>query len=493
MTGIALPIAFSFCLKALTNATPLQAFAAGAALCSTSLGTTFTVLSTSNLATSRLGTVLTTAAMLDDVVGLIMVQIISNLGDSAVSLSAVTIVRPIAVSVGLTVSLFLVCGFVVKPLTSWSNTKRQADPDNKFHCLCASKTTAFTVHTLILVGLMTAATYGGTSNLFAAYLAGASISWWNNEVQHVTVPLSAFTTEMNQGRTSSEPKMDTNAGNQSAPVPSEDTSPKQPASDSSQRSPDSSKSVAADDRALSGVLIFEQYYAAATQRILKPFFFASVGFAIPITQMFKGPIVWRGIIYTSLMLLAKLLTGLWLIRFSTPAIRMPTLLGSSKNIWQCWPAAKKSRSAANDTKSEMAVVSDGKVTSRKRSKPRLHSVLCGTQREQEPQHGTNATLSKPLSLYPAAILGGAMVARGEIGFLIVSIAESKGIFTSSSSLRGSASDSSEIFLTAVWAITLCTVLGPITVGTLVRRVRKLQTQASERSAGAQPLGIWGLD
>lgn len=68
-TGIALPIGLSYVLLLLADATPLQAFAAGAALCSTSLGTTFTVMQTSGLSTTRMGVVLTTAAMLDDVVG----------------------------------------------------------------------------------------------------------------------------------------------------------------------------------------------------------------------------------------------------------------------------------------------------------------------------------------------------------------------------------------------------------------------------------------
>lgn len=56
-------------LVVLANATPLQAFAAGAALCSTSLGTTFTVMQTSGLSATRMGVVLTSAAMMDDVVG----------------------------------------------------------------------------------------------------------------------------------------------------------------------------------------------------------------------------------------------------------------------------------------------------------------------------------------------------------------------------------------------------------------------------------------
>ncbi|KAG6018750.1 hypothetical protein E4U19_008059, partial [Claviceps sp. Clav32 group G5] len=64
---------------------------------------------------------------------------------------------------------------------------------------------------------------------------------------------------------------------------------------------------------------------------------------------------------------------------------------------------------------------------------------------------------KPRSLYPASIIGCAMVARGEIGFLISSIAESNNIFSASSG-RSSTSD---LFLIVTWAIVLCTILGPL--------------------------------
>lgn len=70
-TGIALPIGLSYVLLLLANATPLQAFAAGSALCSTSLGTTFAVMQTSGLSATRMGVVLTSAAMMDDVVGML--------------------------------------------------------------------------------------------------------------------------------------------------------------------------------------------------------------------------------------------------------------------------------------------------------------------------------------------------------------------------------------------------------------------------------------
>ena len=78
-TGIAFPIALSFLLIPMTSQwksiSGLTAFAAGASLASTSLGTTYAVLFASNLVQTRVGTILATAAMLDDVVGLVMVKI----------------------------------------------------------------------------------------------------------------------------------------------------------------------------------------------------------------------------------------------------------------------------------------------------------------------------------------------------------------------------------------------------------------------------------
>ncbi|KAK1915132.1 hypothetical protein P3342_002939 [Pyrenophora teres f. teres] len=138
LTGIALPISLSYTLQGLLDATPVQAFAAGAALCSTSLGTTFTLLASSGLASSRLGVVLTSAAMMDDVVGLpvVMVQVISNLGDD--SFSWVNVVRAVLVSVTFA---------LIAPTHARLNSALQKSQ------------AAFTIHTLSLIGLVTGATY----------------------------------------------------------------------------------------------------------------------------------------------------------------------------------------------------------------------------------------------------------------------------------------------------------------------------------------------
>ena len=100
-------------------------------------------------------------------------------------------------------------------------------------------------------------------------------------------------------------------------------------------------------------------------------------------------------------------------------------------------------------------------------------------------------IDKPRSLYPAAMLGTAMTARGEIGFLIASLAETNGLFASSDSTKRSIG-SSEIYLVVTWAIVLCTIIGPLGLGTLVKRVRRLQSERENNPGQADPLGIWGV-
>lgn len=84
-----------------------------------------------------------------------------------------------------------------------------------------------------------------------------------------------------------------------------------------------------------------------------------------------------------------------------------------------------------------------------------------------------------------------MVARGEIGFLIASTANSGGIFENET-LDGDGEGVSQIFLVVIWAIVLCTVISPVVTGLLVKRVRRLQSDERERSEGQDPLGVWGV-
>ncbi|TVY48927.1 hypothetical protein LOCC1_G001389 [Lachnellula occidentalis] len=485
-----IPIALSFILhSSLLNATPLQAFAAGAALCSTSLGTTFTILSSSGLAATRLGVVLSSAAMMDDVVGLVMVQVISNLGGGGEGFSAVTVVRPLAVSVGFAVAVPLVCRFVVLPLTVLVNGARR---DGVVGKVCRATYTAFIIHTLVLLGLVTGASYAGTSNLLTAYLAGAAVSWWDSEVEHsgpatdIVLPEPASST-LEQSRSVS--------GSEHTRSPA-----RREGGGSGPEVKETERGAVRDEHhESSGIAVYEEYYATAVQRILKPFFFASIGFSIPITDMFSGEIVWRGIVYTILMLFAKFITGVWLIRLdiSWPKIRISKSVRSILTApalcfdWMYGKPKKEVRNSSSTTanaESHEMITPGRKDNSKDTTPPTAGSSAAADRSTSSTPISPSRKIKAPLSLYPAAMLGTAMTARGEIGFLIASLAETTGLFASPSQQR---SGSSEIYLVVTWAIVLCTIIGPLGVGTLVRRVRRLQSGESNLGVNG-PLGIWGV-
>lgn len=261
-TGIAVPIGLSFSLSSIIGASPLQAFAAGAALCSTSLGTTFTVLGTSGLSTTRMGVVLTSAAMMDDVVGLVLVQVISNLGGDS-EFRPVTVLRPILVSLGFATLVPLACKLIVGPVTLGLNSMREKRPGAQLDRLFRLRQTALVAHTCWLFALVVAGTFAGTSSLLAAYVAGATISWWDSEVPHLAARAddkAPATTE------SSSTRHDQN-------VVSADASAETSAAATS--TPAAAPRVTEPDTHNSGSDIYEHYYSKAVQHVLKPFFFVS--------------------------------------------------------------------------------------------------------------------------------------------------------------------------------------------------------------------------
>lgn len=244
LTGIITPIGLTFALGGIASATPLQSFAGGAALCSTRLGTTFTIIRTTGLLQTRLGVVLTSAAMLDDVVGLVMVQVISNLSSSASDFSVTTILRPIFVSVAFAVICPLLCWLVIRTVTLKLNHLREKKRNSLLNRTLCRVEVAFSLHTALLIGMVTSSTYAGTSNLFAAYLAGAMISWWDTEISHLKPSVQKIQHE--QGKSSLSASKESSASN-----------------------------TAEIELSRSGTAIFEKYYKSTNDNVLKPFFFVS--------------------------------------------------------------------------------------------------------------------------------------------------------------------------------------------------------------------------
>lgn len=203
--------------------------------------------------------------------------------------------------------------------------------------------------------------------------------------------------------------------------------------------------------------------------------------------MFAGPIVWRGVIYTVLMTVGKLMCGLWLVPLGRPLRSFQVF--TRKLVSR---GGKKSKTLVPgaqcaDTGSTSA---EGNKRADESAPENLQmSELSATSQTSPVVRNSTPQPEMPVSLYPACIIACGMVARGEIGFLIAALAESKGILGG-----GVDGQPSELFLVVTWAISLCTIIGPICIGLLVNRVKNLERGKNERGAGGSRnvLGSWGV-
>lgn len=251
--GITTPIALCYLILFLGfGYGALETFIVGAALSTTSIGTTFIVISNSadiDLTHTKVGTVLVSAALFDDIIGLIMVSVISNLGgiETGGGTSIGWIVgRPIVASFAIGAVSPLLARYIAGPFYRRFLEPRVASLGQKA-LIC--------IMTLVLSAHIVICAYAGASLLFGVFLAGAF--------------LNALPTLGSQAK-----------------------EPIRPGSSDIQGLPGFHDS-------------FETYISGAQSFILEPLFFASIGFAIPFKRLWTGTIIWRGIVFSLLMAVGK--------------------------------------------------------------------------------------------------------------------------------------------------------------------------------------------
>ncbi|KAG8887513.1 Hsp70 ATPase ssc1, partial [Tulasnella sp. 403] len=329
VTGVAFPIGLSILLLSVGFGYPyLDGFAGGAALAATSLGTTFSLLSSDSRNTkaiaqhsidirhTRIGVVLLSAALIDDIIGLILVSIIPSVtAESGNKQTALVeaVLRPVGVSVGL----FLLVG--IGPVRM--RIVRLVHTVKRHLCRYLGEENAtLLVLVAVLSGFVAAAYYAGASMLFGAWIGGALLG---------SVSQLASQDDDNESRRPRTPDTQTNELTPSL-NPFRST--------------------------------FEKHIASVQNYLLAPLFFASIGTAIPFLGLWKEKVLWRGVVYSLLMVVAKIVVGLWVV---------------------VWPV---------------------------RSKENVNAA----------QHERDASVTSS-AYYPALLLSFAMVSRGEISLIIAQL------------------------------------------------------------------------
>jgi Kef-type K+ transport system membrane component KefB len=389
LTGIAMPIVLSMVLLPFAfQYTFLQSFVVGAALSSTSLGTTLAVISATASASTdaqpekgslpdtrddnaaeqrqattaekqgfldtRIGTILIGAALLDDIVALVLSSVIESLGGIQAGggkLKVWPIVRPILTSILLLVGTILVARVVAKLLPRLP----RRGFNKRLHPYLPAL--GVTLWLAIVCAFISIADEIDSTDLIGTFCAGAFMV-------HVFDAL----------RSSSDPMTSVDAMN--------------------------------PDRA------FYAVHQTVQSRLLSPFFFASIGFAIPVREMFTGTTVWKGVLYSGLMGVAKVMACL--------PVLLVSLYGS-----RCVD-------------------------------------ICRRLLRRPDVQTTNVRATRVWP--PAVFLGLSLVARGEIGFLIINVARQAGILACTSD----SPTALQAFDVGVWAITMNTFIGPTVIGILLR-------------------------
>ena len=279
LTGILTPIGLSILLCTVGfKFTLLESFTMGASLSATSLGTTFAILSsqgTYQLNKSRMGTILVGAALLDDISGLVMASVIEKLGHLGEQNLPWLILKPIVSSIAMIVISTLLARFLFGRI--WIKIKCE----NRIIKCYSDQILLF----CLIAGLsafVTIASYTGASTLVGAYCCGATL-------RHLDECRKKASTDVEHLNTTSFQHL------------------------------------------------FEKYIRTIKEYLFAPFFFASIGFAVPFLQLWHGKELWQGIVYALLMILGKFITGIWIIiwTFASTRLKKPKVTNVSPTVPVC--------------------------------------------------------------------------------------------------------------------------------------------------------------
>ncbi|CEH14361.1 hypothetical protein CBOM_02214 [Ceraceosorus bombacis] len=510
LTGIGLPIGLSFALLTLPayGYSTLQAFSTGAALSATSLGTVFAVLEalsqslkseeatpdkrghleqtapkdealirqtgavtsgnegaaihpggpsaaspaaintaqgdaahkssalrcepkpTSQLGTSRIVSILVSAALLDDVIGLVLASVVTSLGhaesaEAAPSTSRWPLARPVVASFALILVTVTVCRLAAYVVLLLARRSEQSRPEvqairTRRILLNFVKTHASSISSLLLIACICAfvalAHVSGSTMLLGAFCAGASTTWLHSRLVEIR-------------RTVAEEHVTIN----------------------------STVTASLLDQLEPGKAWAK--LEEITAYILVPFFFSSIGMAIPVRQLFTPSVVWKGWVYACVMAFAKVLPGLWILLAQRLESALSRRVEAPNHVTRTSPQhATLCPGAERSGEASDSIALDVELRAAPQDFPARAPVISSD----------GAVRS---AWRPALLLGLCLVSRGEVGFIIINLAREAGI------LPASSPQGNDAFNIGVWAIVLNTLFGPLAVGFFLKS--KITNKASD--------------
>jgi Kef-type K+ transport system membrane component KefB len=160
--GVAIPFAIGCAIMASVRASWIEAFFVAASLVATSVGVTARVLASRGLLQERASQVILAAAVIDDVLGLLVLAFVSSLAERRVNLA------------GLITSSVLTASFTVVVAKFGTRTLRRVIP--KVEQKLTAGETQFNLALIVLFGLSLLAVWLGVAAIVGAFLAGMALS-----------------------------------------------------------------------------------------------------------------------------------------------------------------------------------------------------------------------------------------------------------------------------------------------------------------------------
>jgi Kef-type K+ transport system membrane component KefB len=162
VTGVVVPFVAGWGISLLWGEPTIESVFTGAAMVATSVGITGQVLAARGLLNTRAARVILAAAVVDDILGLLVLALVSGLAKGSVNYLELALTAVLAV------------GFTVFIARFGSGAARRVIPRVGSHMRLAES--EFTLSMTLLFGLSLLAVYAGVAAIVGAFLAGMALS-----------------------------------------------------------------------------------------------------------------------------------------------------------------------------------------------------------------------------------------------------------------------------------------------------------------------------